>query len=40
VDVNVPWITDTSLTKAKLNYELTKKQWLEEIARAKESWSL
>jgi hypothetical protein len=33
VNVNVPWITKTSLLKAKVNFEITKKQWEEEIAR-------
>nr|MDD3720153.1 VCBS repeat-containing protein [Candidatus Gracilibacteria bacterium] len=40
VNVNVPWITETSLLKAKVNFEMTKKQWQDEIERAKEAWSL
>jgi hypothetical protein len=35
VNVNVPWITKTSLLKAKVNFEITKKQREEEIERVK-----
>ncbi len=35
VNVNVPWITKTSLLKAKINFELTKKQRQEELERVK-----
>jgi hypothetical protein len=34
VNVNIPWITNSSLLKAKINFELAKKQRQEEIERA------
>gem|GEM_PF-4473876 len=40
VNVNVPWITKTSLLKAKVNFEMTKKQWESEIARVKSQRNL
>ncbi len=35
VNVNIPWITNSSLLKAKINFEITKKQWQNEIERVK-----
>lgn len=40
INVNIPWPTDVTLTKAKVSWEMTKKQRSEEVQRAKESWSL
>lgn len=39
VPVNVPWVTGESIDKAKLDFERTRQQWIDEIDRAKESWS-
>ena len=39
VNVNIPWITNSSLFKAKINFELTKKQRQIEIERATEDRS-
>ena len=39
IDVNVPWIDEASLQRAQINWKLTRDEWKEEVARAKESWS-
>lgn len=41
VNVNIPWITNASLFKAKINFQLTKKQREEEVKRVETArWSL
>lgn len=39
VDVNIPWIDKTSIDKAIADFEITKSQWQEELARAQSNWS-
>jgi len=37
VNVNIPWIDESTLNKAILEWELTRRQWSEEWERVKTS---
>jgi len=40
VSINIPWIDQTSLDKALIEWRITRDNWQNEINIAKESWSM
>jgi hypothetical protein len=40
VSISIPWIDQTSIDKALIEWRITRDNWQEEIDTAKESWSM